>query len=170
MWRAGTRACFLFRWRNGLNAQLFIAHSGDASNSELKISLMPGRSLDWGWRAHSARAPAVRQASCPAIPAAAMARRVHASAAAPLGWDYPADIRAAARLACPVSPAVFRAVRLASTITEPTPRCSRRNLGGTFHPGAPVTPVRQSPRCTSHPGVWQTASMLWPSGSSTNAP
>ena len=30
--------------------------------------------------------------------------------------------------------------------------------------GNPVIPARQSP------GVWQTASMLWPSGSSTNAP
>jgi hypothetical protein len=46
MWRVGKSGCILFHERNGLNAQLFIAHSGDASNFKLILSLMPGRSLD----------------------------------------------------------------------------------------------------------------------------
>jgi hypothetical protein len=67
------------------------------------------------WLDRLVRAPVVRPASCPAIPAVAAVRRAHASVAEPPAGDCPADPPAAVQSGGPVSPAGFLAVRSAST-------------------------------------------------------
>lgn len=116
-----TRAC-------SLRIQATRSIPNSYCNSKLLLPLMPGRWPEEALRVRSARAPAVHPASCPVIPAAAMARRARASAAVPPDADCPADLRAAARLVFPASPAGFRAVQSAFTITERIPRSSNRNL------------------------------------------
>jgi hypothetical protein len=74
------------------------------------------------WLDRLVRAPAVRRASCPAAPAAAAVRRVHASVAAPPAGDCRADPPAGVQSGGPVSRAGFPAVRLASTARP----CDRR--------------------------------------------
>jgi len=96
---------FLFHWRNGLHASLFIARSGGA------FMYPPDRWRDLGSWGCSARASATHPASCPAAPAVVMAHPVHGRAVESPDWDCPEDSPAAVQSVVLVSPAVSPAVQ-----------------------------------------------------------
>jgi hypothetical protein len=150
----------------------------------------PDRWRDWAYGGHRARAPAARQASCQATPAAAAVGPAHALAGALPDEGCPEAPPGAARSVVPASVGVFPAVLSAShrnlmVLADIRLRAGyRRSLVA----GAVVTHVRlrtfnsgvdngsegvrfprhalMEPAGTCYAGVWQTASMLWPSGSS----
>jgi hypothetical protein len=103
---------FLFHWRNGLHASLFIARSGGA------FMWSSDRWRDWECGGRSGRVSVTHPASCPATPAVVVVDRVHGVVVAPPGEDYPEDSPAAARLVVLVSPAVSPAVRSASRLLK----------------------------------------------------
>src|SRR6266508_690692 len=104
--------CFLFHWRNGLHASLFIARSGGA------FIRSSDRWRDWACGGRSARVSVTHPASCPATPAVVVDGPVHGVAVAPPGEDYPEGFPAAVRLVVPVSPVVSPAVRSASRLPK----------------------------------------------------
>ena len=89
----------LFHQANGLRGPLFIACSDDGLNAG--PVRLPYRSPDWARVDHSARAPAVRLASCPAAPAVAEAGLVRASVAAPPGEGSPGAASGGGSVGCP---------------------------------------------------------------------
>src|SRR5207248_5632555 len=110
---------FLFHWRNGLHASIFIARSGEA------IIRPPDRWRDWGCSGRSARVSVTHPASCPATPAVVVGDRVHGAVVAHPGEECPAGSPVAARVAVPVSPAVSPASRPASRLlNDSTPAAS----------------------------------------------
>src|SRR5947207_7022179 len=103
---------FLFHWRNGLHASIFIARSGEA------FIRPPDRWRGWECSGRLARVSVTRPASCPATPAVVVVGPVRGVVVAPPGEDYPEDSPVAARLAVLVSPAVSPAVRSASRLLK----------------------------------------------------
>src|SRR5262245_30780943 len=99
---------FLFHWRNGLHAPLFIARSGET------FMRPPDRWRDWGCGGRSARVPAAHPASCPATPAVVAADPVHGAVVGPPDGGSRVGPPVAARLVVLASPAVSPAVRSAS--------------------------------------------------------
>jgi hypothetical protein len=179
--------CFLFHRRNGLHVPLFIARSGEV------FIRQPDRWRDWACGGRSARVSATHPASCPATPAVVVVDRVHGEVVALPGADCLEDSPAAARSVVPVSPAVSPAVRSASRLlmvqtpaaTTATPVQSSRAIGTgqsafqrrddrfasrKMRNSKTRSPFRLHWSGRPQAGAWQTASILWPSGSSTNAP
>jgi len=96
---------FLFHWRNGLHATLFIARSG----AGIIRHSCPWR--DWGSWGCSARASVTHPASCPATPAVVMVHPVRGRVVGSLDWDCPEDSPAAVQSVVRASPAVSPAVQ-----------------------------------------------------------
>jgi hypothetical protein len=96
---------FLFHWRNGLHASLFIARSGGA------FMCPPDRWRDLGSWGCLARASVTHPASYPATPAVVMAHPVHGLGVESPDWDCPEDSPAAVQSAVLASPAVSPAVQ-----------------------------------------------------------
>jgi hypothetical protein len=106
-----------------------------------------------GWTAPVVRAPEVLPASAPAIPRAEVIRRARVRAQESPAADCLAVPPAAGRLEGPGSLGVFQEVRSAC--------CDN---------GADAAMFLVEILWNRHSGAWHTASMLWPSGSSTKAP
>jgi hypothetical protein len=113
----------LFLHANHVTRTTFIAHSGVSRNritSDPATNWHPSRGSVRPDR--SVRAMESPQARAPAIHRAAVIRRARAPAAQSRAADCPAEFRAAARSACPVSMAVSPAVRSASASPRPVVR------------------------------------------------
>jgi hypothetical protein len=180
--------CFLFHRRNGLHVSLFIARSCVA------FMRSSDRWRDWECGGRSARVSVTHPASCPAIPVVVVVGRARAMVAGLPGEDCPEGSPAAARSVVPVSPAVSPAVQSASRL----PKFQLQEQQRRYRREVPARPANGTDQSVSqrsgirfaarkrqiknvelrsdsigtelYAGAWQTASMLWPSGSSTNAP
>ena len=151
---------FLFHWRNGLHAPLFIARSDGAFNHP--VSRLIGGGIGRARAVRPAHRQFVRHLARQLLRLRWLAGLTHRRRH--LGARVARRSSRGGSVGCPgvaggisggsigiTSPEVSTAVR-----QRRRPRCSRA--------------IQKWNRQHGYAGAWQTASMLWPSGSSTNAP
>ena len=153
-----------YKWWDGF---YFIGAMGCVDHYSLRVQAAHSRAADrWrdlGWWGCSVRASVTHPASCPAIPAVVMVHPVHELV-------VESRIGIARRFSCGGSvgcPGVAGGIS-GGSIGITSPEVSTAGATTATRARFPRDPKMEPAGTVSR--AWQTASMLWPSGSSTNAP
>jgi hypothetical protein len=150
---------FLFHWRNGLHSTLFIARSGDGVHpAALSVAGFGVVGLFGPRVGNSSGVLPGNSCGCDGSPGSRTGGGIS-------GLGLPGGFSSGGSVGCP---GVAGGISGGSIgITSPESRVDTPST-------ATTTPARSSRRRlaegTNYAGAWQTASILWPSGSSTKAP